>query len=132
VDGLEWLRPKWRGLGAKYFRFASWLSTKLFDVVITDSSNMARIYGEEFHCPSTVIAYGAPIQYSTSPQLIQGLGLSPGSYYLVVARLVPDNNGDLIVVALRGPGPTENWSSSVTFPTGMTTPDGFGKRPIRE
>jgi len=28
VDGLEWLRPKWRGLGSKYFYFASWLSTK--------------------------------------------------------------------------------------------------------
>ena len=27
VDGLEWLRPKWKGLGSLYFKFASKLST---------------------------------------------------------------------------------------------------------
>ena len=27
VDGLEWLRPKWRGLGSVYFKFASKLAT---------------------------------------------------------------------------------------------------------
>ena len=27
VDGLEWLRPKWKGLGATYFRFAAKIAT---------------------------------------------------------------------------------------------------------
>ena len=25
VDGMEWLRPKWKGLGSKYFHFSAWL-----------------------------------------------------------------------------------------------------------
>jgi glycosyltransferase involved in cell wall biosynthesis len=97
VDGLEWLRPKWKGLGARYFRFASYLATKWFDVVVTDSERMAEIYKREFDSQSVTIAYGADIGSSTQPHLLRSLDLSPRSYYLVVGRLVPDNNADLIV-----------------------------------
>ena len=37
VDGLEWLRPKWKGWGAKYFYYAAKKATQLFDVVVTDN-----------------------------------------------------------------------------------------------
>jgi glycosyltransferase involved in cell wall biosynthesis len=97
VDGLEWLRPKWKGLGAKYFYFSSWLSTKLFDVVVSDSTSMAEIYKKEFSAPSVTIAYGAKPAYSSKPELIRSLGVSPGEYYLIVGRLIPDNNGDIVV-----------------------------------
>jgi glycosyltransferase involved in cell wall biosynthesis len=97
VDGLEWLRPKWRGLGARYFKLASYLSTKLFDVVITDSQRMAEIYLKEFNCPSTTIAYGANVAQSTQPELIEQFGLKLREYYLIVGRLIPDNNAGLIV-----------------------------------
>ena len=40
VDGLEWLRPKWQGLGARYFHWASRVATRLYDRVITDSLAM--------------------------------------------------------------------------------------------
>ncbi len=97
VDGLEWLRPKWKGLGAKYFKLASYLSTRLFDVVITDSERMAEVYKEEFESPSITIAYGEEPEFSVQPDLIKAYGLSPKDYYLVVGRLIPDNNADLIV-----------------------------------
>lgn len=97
VDGLEWLRPKWKGLGAKYFYFASKLATKLFDVIVNDSTAMAEFYKKEFKCDSTVIAYGANIRYSTNPGLIEKWGLEKEGYYLIVGRLIPDNNADLII-----------------------------------
>ncbi len=97
VDGLEWLRPKWKGLGAKYFYFASKMATMLFDVVVTDSERMAEIYRTEFKAESIVIAYGANISASQKPDLIQKYRLAPGEYYLVVGRLVPDNNAALII-----------------------------------
>src|SRR5581483_3572126 len=28
VDGLEWRRPKWKGLGGRVFYYSSWLATK--------------------------------------------------------------------------------------------------------
>ncbi|MCL4512121.1 MAG: glycosyltransferase [Bacteroidetes bacterium] len=97
VDGLEWLRPKWRGIGSKYFYLAAHLATKLFDEIITDSERMREIYLKEFHTASTVIEYGADLEYSTSPQLLRTWGLESGGYYLIVGRLVPDNNADIII-----------------------------------
>lgn len=97
VDGLEWLRPKWKGLGAKYFYWASKLSTKLYDVVINDSFAMANYYKKEFNAVSTVIAYGANIRYSKDASLIKKWNLIQNDYYLIVGRLIPDNNADIII-----------------------------------
>jgi glycosyltransferase involved in cell wall biosynthesis len=97
VDGLEWLRPKWKGLGTKYFYWASKLATKLYDEVINDSFAMADFYKKEFNAESTVIAYGANIRYSKNPELIYKWNLSQNNYYLIVGRLIQDNNADIIV-----------------------------------
>jgi glycosyltransferase involved in cell wall biosynthesis len=107
VDGLEWLRPKWKGLGAKYFYFASKLSTLLYDRVITDSFEMHKIYLNEFNSESTVIAYGANIRYSISPHLIDKWRLKPYDYYLIVGRLIPDNNAELIIEEFVRSGSTK-------------------------
>ena len=96
VDGLEWLRPKWKGLGAKYFYWASKMAVKYFDVVINDSEEMRKYYLKEFIVDSEVIAYGANIRFTKNPEMIKKWDLSPRSYYLVVGRLIPDNNADLI------------------------------------
>ena len=101
TDGLEWLRPKWKGFGAKYFLWASKLSTKVFDVLISDSEEMRKIYLELFNAESEVIEYGANIKYSHGTDKIKNLGLEKNQYYLVVARLVPDNNADIIVDGFR-------------------------------
>jgi len=97
VDGLEWLRPKWKGLGSKYYYWASKLSTRLFDMVISDSTEMAKIYKKEFNADSVTIAYGANIGYSENGNMIKQFNLKKNEYYLIVGRLIPDNNADLIV-----------------------------------
>ena len=97
VDGMEWLRPKWKGMGAKYFYFSAWLATKWYDRIITDAEEMRRVYLDEFHKDSTVIAYGANIRYTQNASLLKQFGLDSGEYYLIVGRLIPDNNADLLV-----------------------------------
>ena len=97
VDGMEWLRPKWKGLGARYFKFAARLSTRLYDRIITDAEAMRSVYLEQFNTDSTVIAYGANIRYSQNPRLIEQFGLLDQGYYLIVGRLIPDNNADLLL-----------------------------------
>ncbi len=97
VDGLEWLRPKWKGLGARYFRFSAWLATRLYNIIITDAEEMRQVYLREFNTGSAVIAYGANIRYSQDESLITRLGLASHEYYLIVGRLIPDNNADLLV-----------------------------------
>jgi glycosyltransferase involved in cell wall biosynthesis len=97
VDGLEWLRPKWQGLGARYFHWASKMATKFYDRVITDSLEMQKVYQEEFATASTMIAYGADFPPPAAPELLAKWKLKPGSYYLIVGRMIPDNNADLII-----------------------------------
>ena len=43
VDGLEWLRPKWKGLGALYYKFAARMATIFYDQIINDADEMRKI-----------------------------------------------------------------------------------------
>ncbi|MFD2203713.1 DUF1972 domain-containing protein [Shivajiella indica] len=97
VDGLEWLRPKWKGMGAKYFLWSSKMSTKWYDHIINDADAMQKIYKDMFGCESTVIAYGANPSFHSDPEKIKKWGLDKQDYFLIVGRMVPDNNADLLV-----------------------------------
>jgi glycosyltransferase involved in cell wall biosynthesis len=97
VDGLEWLRPKWKGLGSIYFKWASKMATLFYDQIINDSNEMRKVYLNLFKRDSKVIAYGADIRKSKSPDLINKWNLKQREYYLVIGRLIPDNNADLII-----------------------------------
>jgi glycosyltransferase involved in cell wall biosynthesis len=101
VDGLEWLRPKWKGLGAAYFKFAGKLATLFYNTIITDAEAMRQVYLNTFKANSTVIAYGANIRHSKNPGLINQFGLTPNEYFLIVGRLIPDNNSDLLLEGFK-------------------------------
>tara|TARA_B100001113_G_scaffold352454_1_gene353902 strand:+ start:210 stop:1319 length:1110 start_codon:yes stop_codon:yes gene_type:complete len=97
VDGLEWLRPKWKGLGSIYFRFASKLATIFFDEIITDSVEMNKVYRNKFDKKSTVIAYGSTMKVDKKSKVLEKFSLRKNDYYLIVGRLIPDNNSKLII-----------------------------------
>ena len=97
VDGLEWLRPKWKGLGSLYFRVSSKLATIFFDEIITDSFEMNRVYKNKFKKDSTTIAYGPTMTNVNRKKILNQLDLADKSYYLIVGRLIPDNNSKLIL-----------------------------------
>jgi len=97
VDGLEWLRPKWKGLGSVYYKFSSRMATLLYDQIINDSDEMRQVYLKLFKRDSKVIAYGANKRVSNNIDLIKTWKLIPKEYYLIVGRLIPDNNAELII-----------------------------------
>ena len=97
VDGLEWLRPKWKGIGSVYFRFASKLSTIFFDKIITDSVEMNKVYKNNFGKKSTMIAYGPTMIVNKNSKILEKLSIHKKDYYLIVGRLIPDNNSKLII-----------------------------------
>lgn len=97
VDGLEWMRPKWTGLGSLYFKVASKLSTIFFDEIITDSVEMNKIYRNTFGKKSIVIAYGSTMKVSKKSKVLEKFSLKKKEYYLIVGRLIPDNNSKLII-----------------------------------
>lgn len=98
VDGVEWQRSKWSPLGRQYFHLNARLAGMICpDGVITDAVAMQQIYLEQFGTRSVSIAYGANLESSTDPSVLQQYGLEPFQYYLIASRLVPENNADLIV-----------------------------------
>lgn len=99
VDGLEWTRGKWGRVARGYFKTAARAATAVCQEIVNDSREMQRIYAEEFDTPSEYIAYGAYIEGSRDPSLIERFGLRPREYYLIASRLIPENHPELIAEA---------------------------------
>ena len=97
VDGLEWMRPKWRGFGAIYFKWAARMAVKFMDTIITDAVAMQEVYQKEFNTESVVITYGADRNNGASESLLNNWQLQSRDYYLIVGRMIPDNNSDIII-----------------------------------
>ncbi len=97
VDGMEWLRPKWKGLGSMYYKFSAKLATIFFDQIITDSREMNKIYKKLFLKESIIIAYGSTMIKEVNNNFHKKFSLNKNEYYLIVGRLIPDNNSKLIV-----------------------------------
>lgn len=101
VDGLEWQRSKWPWLGRKYLQFASWFCTWIAPALIADSRGIQKYYRDHWKCDPFFASYGAYLEESTCPELLEKFELRPRDYFLVVARLEPENNTDLIVEAFK-------------------------------
>jgi glycosyltransferase involved in cell wall biosynthesis len=91
IDGLESRREKWRGAGARYYRWAEGAAVRWATEVIADSSAIADHVRVKYGRDCTVIAYGADVIHPGGSRLAE-LGLEPGGYHLVVARIEPENH----------------------------------------
>jgi len=103
MDGLEWKRAKWAGVGAKYYKRAERLAARSGLALIADAQGIADYLKAEYGRDSHLIAYGAPILDPGSDRLTE-LGLEPGGYHLVVARMEPENHVDVIVEGYAAAG----------------------------
>lgn len=97
VDGLEWQRAKWSGLGQRYYRWSERVAVRVADALIADARGIQQYYDDAHGAATTFIPYGAPILDSPSLGRLAELGLDPGGYHVVVARLEPENHVDVIV-----------------------------------
>lgn len=120
TDGIEWERGKWGGIAQKVFLFGAHATARFSDVIVADSIEIARIWRNRFSVDSTFIPYGARVPVETGSERLEPMGLSPGSYALVVARVTPENNPDLLLDAIEKNGNTKlvfvgsaNYSTSI-------------------
>jgi glycosyltransferase involved in cell wall biosynthesis len=101
TDGLEWKRGKWGPVGRRYYKLAEWLSCKFADRIVTDSIGIRNYYREQYGVEGAHISYGAYIEKSRNPALLDSLGISPGEYFLQVTRFEPENNPLLTIQAFK-------------------------------
>lgn len=101
VDGLEWRRSKWSGVGQQYYRRAESLSVRWADALIADAAGIAQYYRDEFGAHCEQIAYGAPVLCQLPDDKLERLGLRRDEFHLVVARFEPENHVEMIVRGYR-------------------------------
>lgn len=99
VDGIERLRRKWGVVGRAWYRVGEYLATKIPSVIVSDAGVIEEYYRTRWGTQSTMIPYGASADPVASTRVLEEYGLSPRRYVLVVTRLEPENNADLVVRA---------------------------------
>ncbi|MCD6288431.1 MAG: DUF1972 domain-containing protein [Candidatus Hydrogenedentes bacterium] len=101
TDGIEWNRKKWGFIAKQYWKFATWCCMKLAHGIVADSRKLQELYKKWFNRDSTYIAYGAYLENSVNPEILEEYGLEPNEYFFVGSRLEPENNADIIVKAFE-------------------------------
>ena len=94
------VKTKMEGIGSLYYRLATKLSVLLFDQIITDCLEMQKIYLKKYKRNSTLISYGSTMTKKIEKGVMRKYKITSKNYYLIVGRLIPDNNSDLIVEGL--------------------------------
>ncbi|MDX6738515.1 DUF1972 domain-containing protein [Actinocorallia sp. A-T 12471] len=92
VDGLEWRRAKWEGMGRRYYKTVEKLAVRWSDALIADATGIQDYYRETFNASSVFIPYGAPILTGPDAAKLAEAGYEVGGYHLVVARFEPENH----------------------------------------
>jgi glycosyltransferase involved in cell wall biosynthesis len=104
VNGLDWTRAKWGPIARWYFLSAAHSAVKFCNELVTDADAMKEFYRKEFQKETTMIAYGAYVESSKNPALIEQFGVERDGYYLIASRLIPENHADLITEAFLESG----------------------------
>jgi glycosyltransferase involved in cell wall biosynthesis len=97
VDGLEWMREKWKGAGRRYYRWAEGYAVQHADALIADARGIADYYRWKFDASTELLTYGTRLIEQSGADRIASLGLQANGYHLVVARFEPENHVDQIV-----------------------------------
>ena len=100
VDGQEWLRRKWGLIGRGVFYRGASLTTKHAEELIFDSKALRKEWEVKFGRSGTFIPYGAEVRTGIGQNRLTEEHLPESGYVLVVARIVPENNIDLLLDAI--------------------------------
>lgn len=97
MDGLEWRRAKWGFLARAWLRRMERAALRAADRVVFDSAAVraalcAALRPEARPAREAVIEYGARLALEPDPELLAGLALAPRGYFLLVARIEPENH----------------------------------------
>ena len=101
TDGIEWERGKWGRVARRVFLAGAQLAARYANLLVADSQAIGKIWQDKFGVASRFIPYGGDVVEYHSSTHIEALGLEPERYILAVARLIPENNIELLLDALE-------------------------------
>ena len=97
MDGLEWKRSKWNKVTQWIIKKMEKLAVEKSHCLVSDNEGIRQYYLDNFGVDSYCIEYGAVnVNYFDSTYL-QEFNLQSRNYFLLIARLEPENNIETIL-----------------------------------
>jgi glycosyltransferase involved in cell wall biosynthesis len=97
MDGLEWKRTKYNRLTRGFLKKAEGWAARHAHGLIADSPAIRDYLWKTYGKTPVFIPYGADLFTGKDPTILNQYGLTPGQYYLLVARMEPENNIEMII-----------------------------------
>jgi glycosyltransferase involved in cell wall biosynthesis len=97
IDGMEWMRSKYNKPTRKFLKFAESLAAKNAEVLIADSPQMQTHFWANYGKKPVYIPYGAEVFTKPDGSVPEKYKLTPNQYFLLVARMEPENNIEMII-----------------------------------
>ena len=121
MDGLEWQRTKYSKPVRLFLKIAEKLAVQSSRFHVADSPVIKDYLDNKYRINSKYIAYGAGLYPAADENLLIEYGLNKYQYFLLMARMEPENNVEMI---LDGYCLT---STKTKFVVIGNTGNGFGK-----
>jgi glycosyltransferase involved in cell wall biosynthesis len=121
MDGLEWQRTKYSKRVRRFLKYAEKLAVQSSRHHIADSPVIKEYLDNTYHIKSKYIAYGAGLYPAADEKLLNGYALKKYQYFLLMARMEPENNIEMILDGYCLTG------SEIKFIVIGNTSNGFGK-----
>ncbi len=100
MDGLEWRRSKYSKRVRSFLKRAEKWAANGSNVMIADAKEMRRYLYEKYQTQVIFIPYGAEIFKKPNSGILEKYGVEARNYNLIVARLEPENNLEMMLAGL--------------------------------
>lgn len=122
MDGLEWKRPKYNFVTRQFLKQAEKWAIQYSDFHIADSFIIQSYLEKKYHIRCKYIPYGSDTDNKDNKSLLSSYHISKQEYYLLMARIEPENNIETILDGFY------NSSSNKKFLVVGNTGNSFGQK----
>lgn len=97
MDGLDWKRSKWNALARRILKYSEKVAIKKSDALVSDNPGIQSYIYKKYKKDSHFIPNGTNMPGKVSSEILKQLGVKKEQYFLVISRMVPENNIDAIL-----------------------------------
>ena len=109
MDGLEWMRSKWNFFTKALMRQMERIAVKRSKYLIADNMGIQEYYRTQFSRESFYLPYGAETVDHFDGQVLSELHIEKEKYFLLIARLEPENNIETILDGFAASGSADSF-----------------------
>jgi glycosyltransferase involved in cell wall biosynthesis len=101
MDGLEWKRDKYSDRVKQFLLKAERWAAHSCKLMVADAVEIRDYLNKKYERGAVYIPYGASIFKKPNAEILNKYGLEPYNYNLVLARLEPENNIEIILKGVQ-------------------------------